>query len=156
MLRDTRTSDLPDALIAEGLLEEVTIEGFRRPYLARAGFRDRRPAALDGRMRILAPLDPLLWDRARVRRLFGFDQVLEIFKPAAERRYGYYCLPVLAGERLVARYDLKADRKNGALRVLSCHFEGTDPRSPATAADGEAARNALVRYASALVLEPSW
>ncbi len=105
---------------------------------------------------LLSPFDPLLWDRARVRRLFGFDQVLEIYKPAPKRLYGYYCLPVLAGERLVARYDLKADRKNSTLRVLSCRFEGADSRCPASAADGEAGRTALQRYALSLGLELVW
>ncbi len=103
---------------------------------------------------LLSPFDPLLWDRARVRRLFGFDQVLEIFKPAARRTYGYYGLPVLAGERLVARLDLKADRKRGVLRVLSCRFEGTGDSHPAASRDGEAARAALARYADALELKP--
>lgn len=97
---------------------------------------------------LLSPFDPVLWDRNRVQRLFGFHQMLEIFKPAEKRLYGYYCLPVLAGERLVARYDLKADRKRGALHVLSRRFEGVDPSTPASATDGEAAHSALERYSN--------
>jgi uncharacterized protein YcaQ len=79
--------------------------------------------------------------------------MLEIFKPADKRIYGYYCLPVLAGERLVARYDLKADRKRGVLHILSRRFEGNDPARPATVADGEAAHVALDRYARAIGFE---
>ena len=101
---------------------------------------------------LLSPFDPLLWDRNRVQQLFGFHQVLEIFKPAAQRTYGYYCLPVLAGEHLVARFDLKANRKRGTLQVLSRHFEGGDTSTPASAAGGEAARTALGRYAEAVRL----
>ncbi|MHC4107761.1 MAG: winged helix-turn-helix domain-containing protein [Planctomycetota bacterium] len=104
---------------------------------------------------LLSPFDPLLWDRARVKRLFDFDQVLEIFKPAPNRIYGYYCLPVLAGERLVARFDLKAQRKQGTMRVLSCRFEGTDNARPATSEDLEATRSALARYAESLELKPT-
>ncbi len=95
---------------------------------------------------LLSPFDPLLWDRARVRRLFDFDQILEIFKPAPKRLYGYYCLPVLAGERLVGRYDLKTVRRRGALQVLSLRME-TD-----AARDAEAARAALARHAGMLDL----
>jgi uncharacterized protein YcaQ len=103
---------------------------------------------------LLSPFDPVLWDRPRVKRLSDFDQMLEIFKPAPKRIYGYYCLPLLAGERLVARFDLKADRKGKILRVLSCRFEGTGSSQPASSADGEAARSALERYAGAVGLEP--
>jgi hypothetical protein len=94
---------------------------------------------------LLSPFDPVLWDRARVRALFGFDQVLEIFKPAALRTYGYYCLPILCGERLVARVDLKAERTRGSLRVLAAHFEAQPDAKPAT-------RGALERYAETLQL----
>ncbi len=102
---------------------------------------------------LLSPFDPVLWDRGRVKRLFGFEQMLEVFKPAAKRIHGYYCLPVLAGEQFVARVDLKAERKQGTLRVLSCRFEGPGSTRPATAEDGEAVRTALARYAGALGLK---
>jgi uncharacterized protein YcaQ len=101
---------------------------------------------------LLSPFDPVLWDRNRVQQLYGFHQMLEIFKPAEKRIYGYYCLPVLAGERLVARYDLKADRKRGVVQVLCRHFEGDDPSKPTSAADVEAARTALVRHTEAVEL----
>jgi uncharacterized protein YcaQ len=102
---------------------------------------------------LLSPFDPVLWDRARVQKLFGFDQVLEIFKTAPQRVYGYYCLPVLAGERFVARFDLKAHRNRGTLEVLSARFEATGRSRPGNTQDGEAARTALHRYADALQLK---
>jgi uncharacterized protein YcaQ len=95
---------------------------------------------------LLSPFDPVLWDRKRVSVLFGFEQGLEIFKPAAQRVYGYYCLPVLAGDRLVARYDLKAERRAGVLKVLSLHLEDGVPEAATAAA------TALARYARALDL----
>lgn len=100
---------------------------------------------------LLSPFDPVLWDRKRVELLFGFEQLLEIFKPAPQRRYGYYCLPVLAGERLVGRVDLKAQRKEGRLDVLSRHLE--DLPSTARRRRAEAAiDHALDRYSKALGL----
>ena len=64
--------------------------------------RSRRVRPRRERGVLLSPFDPLLWDRGRVEMLLGFEQVLEIFKKAPDRKYGYYCLPVLAGERLIA------------------------------------------------------
>ena len=102
---------------------------------------------------LLSPFDPVLWDRNRVKLLFDFDQVLEIFKPAPKRIYGYYCLPILAGEHLIGRFDLKADRKAGILNVLSWHFEGADAAKPGSPANVKAANTALDRYANALQLK---
>ncbi len=97
---------------------------------------------------LLSPFDPLLWDRARVDLLFGFHQVLEVFAPAPRRKYGYYCMPVVAGEHLVARCDLKAERAKGVVRVLSVHSE-----KGATLAYRRATRCALERYADAIELK---
>jgi uncharacterized protein YcaQ len=101
---------------------------------------------------LLSPFDPVLWDRRRIQQLFAFDQVLEIFKPASNRKYGYYCLPVLAGDRLVARVDLKADRRAKKLNVLSVLIEEAYLTGFAGSEAREAVRTALERYAEALKL----
>jgi len=98
---------------------------------------------------LLTPFDPILWDRARVRELFGFNQVLEIYKPASQRVYGYYTMPVLAGEHLVARIDLRFNRTLQRLEQKALHFE-TDPPS---IANREAVRSAVRRHAAALGAE---
>lgn len=113
-----------------------------------AGLRRARPRRDQGRL--LSPFDPILWDRGRVRELFGFEQVLEIYVPKAKRRFGYFCLPVLAGDALVARVDLKAERKAGRLTVLAYHRE---PGSPAAEVDAASAA-AVRRLAQAVGLKP--
>lgn len=107
--------------------------------------RPRRDAGV-----LLSPFDPVLWDRARVQQLFGFEQFIEIYKKPEQRTYGYYVLPVLAGDRLIGRVDLKADRKGGRLLAQGRHFEAATP----SAADAEAMRSAIGRLAGQLGLDP--
>jgi len=70
------------------------------------------------RLRIINPFDPIVRDRNRLKRLFGFDYRIEIFVPAAKRRYGYYVLPLLEGDRFVGRIEVRAERKDGRLDVI--------------------------------------
>jgi len=83
------------------------------------------PAALgqpfSGRAALLSPFDRLIHDRKRTTELFGFDYQLEMYKPAAKRRWGYFALPILYGDRLVGKLDATADRKAGMLRVGAIH-----------------------------------
>jgi uncharacterized protein YcaQ len=83
-----------------------------------------RPGAVEPGATFLAPLDPLAWDRDLLLRLWGFDYRWEVYVPAAKRRWGYYVLPLLYGDRFVGRIEPRIDRRAGALRILGLWWEG--------------------------------
>ena len=122
-------------LVEEEVLAPVSVEGWRdEGYLFHgASFPRSIPGAS-----LLSPFDPLVWHRPRAERLFGFEYRIEIYVPAAKRRWGYYVLPFRVGDRIVARIDLKADRKAGRLLVQSLHFEpGVDERETVASLQAE-------------------
>ena len=81
------------------------------------------PGHLSGRTALLSPFDRLIHDRKRTLELFEFDYQLEMYKPAAKRRWGYFALPILYGDRLAGKLDATADRKAGVLRVDAIHHD---------------------------------
>jgi uncharacterized protein len=131
MLRDVRTSSVVDELIARGEILEVTLEGSNRRYLAPPDLPKRKPR-FDDRVRILGPLDPLLWDRDLVRHLFDFDYVWEVYKPAAQRKWGWYVCPLLWRGAFVGRIDARVERNT--LIVAKLWIEGDVDFDAVTAA----------------------
>jgi len=110
-----------EALVREGVLERLRPDDDGAPVLVPAGadLDPPRPTAAA----LLSPFDNLLWDRRFARRILGFEHVIEVYKPAPERRFGYYVLPFLWRDRIVGRADLKTSRADGMLVVRALHLE---------------------------------
>jgi len=128
--------------------EPAVIEGVRGKWRVDPAYLDG--AEPEGRAALLSPLDRLVSDRKRMAELFEFDYQLEMYKPAAKRRWGYWAMPVLHGDRLVGKVDATADREAGVLRVNAVHED--DPFDAETAAAVDAELEGLAAWLD-LVLE---
>lgn len=152
----TRT-ELRDQLVSDGVLVAVEVEGLRVPRFVLREELELLAAPPDppASVAFLAPLDPLVWDRALLGSLFEFDYIWEVYMPQPKRRWGYYVLPILFRDRLIGRIEPRIDRRNGAVQVIGLWWEeGFAPRR----ADGfvDAMRGALrdyLRFAGARRLE---
>ena len=99
----------------------MSVEGVRGTWQVDPAQLDALDEPFEGRAALLSPLDRLVFDRKRIAELFEFDYILEMYKPAAKRRWGYWAMPVLFGDELVGKLDATADRKAGVLRINALH-----------------------------------
>jgi uncharacterized protein YcaQ len=138
--RPGEKAELRQELIARGDIVPVAVEGLKgeryviREELtildqaAREVAAGIPPGGVDAGVAFLAPLDPFCWDRDLLRRLFAFDYLWEVYVPAAKRRWGYYVLPILFGDRVVGRIEPRIERRAGTLNVIDVWWEaGFDP-----------------------------
>jgi hypothetical protein len=137
-----------ESLVSDGVLERHAVEDGGAPVLVPAGTALDVPAP--SAAVLLSPFDNLLWDRPFARRILRFDHLIEVFKPAPQRRYGYYVMPLLWRDRIVGRADLKSERAEGTLLVRAFHVEDGVRRS---AALDEAFDRALDRLRRVIGLE---
>ena len=144
----SRIRPTTDALVAEGDLERLRVGDGDADVLVLAGtdLDPSRPSAAA----LLSPFDNLLWDRPFARRVLGFDHLIEVYKRAHERQFGYYVLPFLWRDRIVGRADLKSERAEGTLVVKALHLEPGVRRS---AALDDAFERALDRLRRTIGLE---
>ncbi|MBE2318963.1 YcaQ family DNA glycosylase [Solirubrobacter sp. CPCC 204708] len=143
-----RYPDLPEVLAElhrEGVIEPLAVEGLGEDWWICAEDVERLNDDFKGRTVLLSPFDNLLCDRARTEALFGFHHRLEIYVPRPKRRWGYFVLPILDGDRLVGRVDLAMDRKRDTLVAHTVHAE---PKVPRGARLPKAIRRELERLAA--------
>ena len=143
-----RVRPIVDSLVADGALERLAVDDGGPPVVVSSGTDLDPPTPTAATL--LSPFDNLLWDRPFARRVLGFDHLIEVYKPAPERQYGYYVLPFLRGDRIVARLDLKSERAQGVLAVKAVHRE---PGVRASGALDDALDRALDRLRRVVGLE---
>lgn len=148
-LEDARTERVRRRLAALGILRRtpsaepppgavvVQVEGVRGRWFVDPGLFARLDEPFRGRCALLSPLDWLVFDRQRLLDLFEFDYQLEMYKPAARRRWGYWAMPVLRGDRLIGKLEASSDRAVGALRIHALHLDTAPTASLTTDVDRE-------------------
>ncbi|MCQ9389320.1 winged helix DNA-binding domain-containing protein [Brevibacterium sp. 50QC2O2] len=154
-----------DELVEAGVLVPVRVRGWERGGKPIPAWRHRDskvPRRIEAAT-LLTPFDPVVWFRERAHRMFDFDYRIEIYTPAAKRRFGYYSLPLLIGERIAGRIDLKADRAGGRLLVQSAWWEpwaleavGTARGGGPRGAAGPSGSELASRAAAAVVRAAAW
>jgi uncharacterized protein len=134
--RPTGTELSVEPIYAGGAGEPAVVEGVKGEWRVDPSYLDGPDEPFEGRAALLSPFDRLAYDRARAQDLFGFEYQLEMYKPVASRRWGYYALPILYGDQLIGKLDAKAEHKDGVLVVNAIH-EDIPFTAPMTAAVNE-------------------